>query len=269
MLDLQTVPSLSFNESSQPQAGAATNVNVNFFSPESVLDAVKSKIAKRKGFALATINLDHVVKLSRDKAFLKAYREHDLVVADGFPIVWLGRLAGAKRIQRTAGSDLLLPLVALAHQAGAKIALVGTTDDVLETAAAQLEKEYPGLAIAFRESPPFGFDPDSEAAADLLRRLEGSGAALCFLALGAPKQEKLAAAGGRYAPSVGFVSIGASLDFIAGRQKRAPRWMQEANLEWLWRLATDPRRLFGRYACCALVFPLLLLRALKTQRSRS
>merc|ERR1712034_123912 len=106
-----------------------------------------------------------------------------------------------------------------------------------------------------------GYDPDGEAAAADLARLAGDGAGLCFLALGAPKQERLAARGRDLAPRTGFVSVGAGLDFIAGHQRRAPRWVRKLAMEWLWRMASNPRRLAGRYAACALTLPGLVVQS--------
>lgn len=255
------MPELRFVIEKEQKHEAGPSINVNLFTPEATLAYVRQKLLSKEGFALATLNLDHIVKLVSSQTFFEAYRKHEAITADGFPIVWLGRLAGA-RITRTTGSDLFLPMIALAHELKAKIALVGTTNQALTLAAEKLQGLFPGLEIGFMESPAFGFDPTSEVAIDLLHRVEKSGAALCFLAFGAPKQELLAALGRKEAPSVGFASIGASIDFIAGSQKRAPRWAQASNLEWLWRLMTNPRRLSKRYAQCALIFPVYLVRSL-------
>jgi len=100
-----------------------------------------------------------------------------------------------------------------------------------------------------------GFDPLSREAAGVLQRLAQSGARLCFVALGAPKQEILAAMGRDLMPNVGFACIGAGIDFISGAETRAPQVLQTIGLEWLWRLAHAPRRLVGRYARCILVLP--------------
>ena len=109
----------------------------------------------------------------------------------------------------------------------------------------------------------FGFDPEGPAATACLDELAASGARLCLLALGAPKQEILAIRGAERLPGCGFVSVGAGLDFIAGHQSRAPVWVRRMALEWAWRLATNPRRLARRYLDCALVLPGLGVDALR------
>ncbi|WP_373355174.1 WecB/TagA/CpsF family glycosyltransferase [Pseudoroseicyclus sp. CXY001] len=220
---------------------------------------VGRRLAAGQGFALATVNLDHIVKLRRDAAFRAAYAAHELITADGNPIVWLARLGG-REVELLPGADLILPLCRLAAAHGAPVALVGATGQALAGAAARLRAEVPGLAVAAEIAPPMGFDPDGPAAEALLSEVVASGARIAFLALGAPKQEQLAALGLRLAPGVGFVSIGAGLDFLAGTQRRAPEWVRRLALEWLWRMLSNPRRLAGRYLASALVLPGLALR---------
>lgn len=218
-----------------------------------------------EGFALATLNLDHLVKLSRDAEFARAYAGQDLVVADGRPVVALARLAG-RPVDLLPGSDLVVPLARLATEAGQRVALVGATAPVLETAAETLRARVPGLDLGFCHAPEFGFDPDGAAAEAILRRLDAEGIGLCFLALGAPKQERLARRGRALAPRCGFASVGAGLDFLGGGQRRAPRWMRRIGLEWLWRMGTDPLRLAPRYAACAAILPGLAIQAWRLRR---
>lgn len=237
-----------------------TVIRVNVPDRDALLAAVAGRLAARQGFALATINLDHLVKLARSPEFRAAYAAQDLVVADGNPIVWLSRLAG-RPVRLVPGSDMVLPLARVAAAQGVAVALVGSTPAALDAAAARLQAEVPGLRIAARLSPPMGFDPGSDAAAELLEEVADSGARLCLLALGAPKQERLAARGRQIAPQVGFASVGAGLDFLAGTQERAPEWVRAIAMEWLWRMLSNPRRLAGRYAACAAILPAEALRA--------
>ncbi|MFA5041603.1 MAG: WecB/TagA/CpsF family glycosyltransferase, partial [Bdellovibrionales bacterium] len=232
--------------------------------PQDTLAYIRNKAREKSGYALATVNLDHVVKLAVDEPFFKAYVEHDVVVADGFPIVWLGRLMGAD-IVRTTGADLAVPVMSVLEEENRTLALIGTTQEVLEEVTKRMKKRFPMLDIVFTNAPPFGFDPLSDKALDLMKQVEASGASVCLLAFGAPKQEILAAQAKKVAPHVGFISVGAALDFIAGNQTRAPLWVQRSNTEWLWRLLHNPKRLFWRYAQCAFVFPILLVRALQAR----
>lgn len=221
---------------------------------------VGGRLRRGEGFALATLNLDHLVKLRADPAFARAYEAQDLVTADGNPVVWLSRLGGAP-VKLLPGADLVIPLAELAAREGRSVALLGSTDEALARAAEALKNRVSGLEVALRIAPPMGFDPESEAAGQMLAQLDAAGVGLCFLALGAPKQERLAARGRQLAPGVGFVSIGAGLDFLAGSQARAPDWVRRIAMEWLWRMLSNPRRLAVRYALCAAILPGHTLRA--------
>ncbi len=227
---------------------------------------VAARLAAGEGFALATINLDHLVKLAREPGFREIYAAQDLVVADGNPIVWLSRLAG-RPVDLVPGSDMVLPLARIAAQEGAPVALVGATAPVLRAAGQALRARVPDLQIATEIAPPMGFDPQGDDARAILDKLAQSGARLCFLALGAPKQEAFAAMGREHAPGIGFASIGAGLDFLAGSQKRAPRWVRAIAMEWLWRMLGNPRRLLLRYTLCALILPGQALAAWRLRRA--
>lgn len=240
-------------------------IRLNMPDMPALMAEVSRRFAKGQGFALATINLDHLVKLRSDPGFRAAYAAQDLVVADGNPIVWLSRMAG-REVTLLPGSDLVLPLARLAAQDGIAVALVGSTESALQLAAEHLRAKVPGLTISAIIAPPMGFDPASDAAGAILKQVEDSGARLTFLALGAPKQELLAARGRQDTPGVGFASIGAGLDFLAGNQTRAPRWVRRIAMEWAWRMATAPRRLVPRYARCAAILPAEVIAARRLRR---
>ena len=268
--------------SAAPPADASVPDDVVAFGPRPAPGAVRvthpgraallaelgRRLHAREGFTLATLNLDHVVKLRADPLFLAAYRRHSHVVADGNPIVWLSRLAGRGDVELVPGSELVAPLAALARREGAPVALLGATEAALARAARRLEADHPGLRIALRHAPPMGFDPEgapAEAAVAALERAAPAG--LCLLALGAPRQERFAAFAAPRLPGWGFASVGAGVDFVAGDQRRAPPLARRLALEWLWRAAGDPRRLGARYARCALILPGLARRA-RAARSR-
>ncbi len=235
-------------------------------TPDALSDAVSARLTAKEGFALATLNLDHLVKLHRDDAFSIAYQSQDFIVADGNPVVWMSRLA-KKPVALMPGSDLVVPLAKIAARLDVPIALVGSTDDALSGAAQALQTLVPELQVVSQIAPKMGFDPNSSDADAALAEVVRSGAGLAFLALGAPKQEILAARGRTSAPNVGFASIGAGLDFLTGHQRRAPRWMQILALEWLWRLISSPLRLARRYLRCIGILPRLFVDALRLRRA--
>ncbi|MEL7299504.1 MAG: WecB/TagA/CpsF family glycosyltransferase [Pseudomonadota bacterium] len=240
---------------------SGTTIAVNMHDAPMALSAVAERLRAGEGFALATLNLDHVVKLRRAPAFRAAYAAQDLVTADGNPIVWLSRLAGAPAAL-APGSDLVVPLCRLAAELGRPVGFLGSTAGTLAQAERALGALVPGLEIRARIAPGFDFDPLGAEAAEHLAALEAAGVALCFLALGAPKQEMLAARARQVAPSLGLVSVGAGLDFLAAPGTRAPAWMRRMALEWAWRLLRDPGRLAGRYLACFAILPGLIRAAL-------
>lgn len=230
-----------------------------------LLDDLAHHMAQGRGFALATLNLDHVVKLRQSPEFSHAYLAHTHVTADGNPIVWLCRLA-RQPVALIPGSELIVPLAEVAARQGVPVALVGSTQETLALATKQLEQRVPGLEVVLQLAPPMGFDPTGAEADAIIAEIGDSGAGVCFLALGAPKQEQLAARAHLDLPGVGFVSIGAGLDFIAGSQRRAPRLVRMLAAEWLWRLVSNPKRLAARYGACLWVLPGLTLEALRERR---
>jgi len=237
-------------------------VKVNIPTRTALFHAVQTRLEKSKGFALATLNLDHLTKLPVDPAFAAAYRAQELVVADGRPVVWLARLAG-KPLELIPGSDLVIPLCELAAKMQMPVALVGSTDTALAGAKIALQEQVPTLNIVLTYAPPYGFDPAGDMATEICDMLNTSGARLCFVALGAPKQELFAAFARNKAPAVGFASVGAGLDFLAGQQVRAPKFMRALALEWLWRALQSPKRMIPRYAKCFAILPGLICDALR------
>lgn len=221
---------------------------------------IRARFRAGQGFALATLNLDHLVKMEASAAFLSAYQAQDLVVADGRPVVWLSRLA-RRPVELMPGSDMVLPLSRLAAEAGVPVVLAGSTEEALKDAEAALTAAVPGLKITWIHAPSGRFDPEGDEADQILHRLDETGPCLCFLALGAPKQEQFAQRGRKLAPAAGFASVGAGLDFLGGHQKRAPSWVRAIAMEWLWRALSSPGRLLPRYLKCIAILPGLTLAA--------
>lgn len=241
-------------------SGPGYNVTINMPDRASLFPTLTRRLREKSGFALATLNVDHLSKLPYDPAFSQAYDAHDLIVADGRPIVWLSQL-GQRPVALIPGSDLIVPMCELAAESGTSVALVGSNEHALAAAARRIKAEVIGVRIVMCHAPPYGFDPTGTDAEAICKMLNESGAGICFVALGAPKQEIFAAFARGRCPSIGFASIGAGLDFLAGEQVRAPRWMRALAVEWIWRLLQNPRRMGPRYAKCFTVLPLLAKRA--------
>jgi exopolysaccharide biosynthesis WecB/TagA/CpsF family protein len=246
--------------------GAPARVVVNVTSRDALLADLSDRMANRRPFQVATLNLDHVVKLHQDERFRAAYVSHSHVTADGNPIVWLSRLSG-QNVSLVPGSELVEPLVDLAARQGVPTAFIGGTPQTLQKMAYTLRRRHPALDIRLLDAPEMGFDPESASAEGLISRVAASGARLVFVGLGAPRQEQFVARAAGYLKDTGFVSVGAGLDFIAGTQSRAPRAVRGVAAEWLWRLFGDPGRLAGRYARCIAVLPSLTQSALRQRRA--
>lgn len=236
-------------------------ITVNVHSiPEGVASIV-SAAQHGDNFSVCTLNLDHVDQLQHNPAFLGAYRRARFVTADGFPIVVLSRLLGG-RMDRTTGADLVEPICREAGKNKLPIFLLGSNEATLATASERLCERYEGLEIAGTLSPGLNFDPYSDEADCAIESIRNSGAKLCFVALGAPKQEVFAARCLDELDGTGLLCIGAALDFIAGSQIRAPAFSQKYGLEWAWRMLQNPRRLAPRYARCVATVPQLVAQSL-------
>lgn len=237
------------------------NLRINLPRTPDALALVEGRLEQGQGFSLATLNLDHAVLLQRAGPFREAYRRHSHVTADGKPIAWLARKLD-RRVERVAGSDLALPCIGIAARLGAPIALIGAADEtVLDKAEDALKRTCPELRVALKRSPSFPFDPFGPEADAIIAEVGASEARLALLALGAPRQEILASRLAEACPQLGIMSIGASVDFIAGTAKRAPKAFQSLGFEWVWRLMLEPARLGPRYWRCARLLPRLVIEA--------
>ena len=189
---------------------------------------VDARIRSRRPGYIVTPNVDHVCRFHRDPLFREVYRDAFLVLADGKPILWSSHLVRKPLPAKLSGSDLVPLLSQFAAEQGHPVYFFGAADGVANAAARALEQRFRGLKVAGVYSPPMGFPLDGDASDEAVKHLRGSGAAMCFVALGSPKQELWMQ---RYYAASGvpvMAGIGAGLDFAAGHLRRAPRWMQEA-----------------------------------------
>jgi exopolysaccharide biosynthesis WecB/TagA/CpsF family protein len=205
---------------------------------------------------VVTPNADHLVRMSRDPRFRAACRHNLLCVLDSRVVRGLGRLFGLAMPAVVPGSDLTVELLARHLRPGERITIVGLSPTWLPALVVRC-----GLAPPAHYNPARGFEDDPDAFAAAVAFVRAHPARLVFLAVGSPRQEYLAAAisAGGGASGTGLC-IGASLEFLAGARARAPRWMRRIGLEWLFRLACDPRRLFRRYLIDGPAVIVLLLR---------
>jgi N-acetylglucosaminyldiphosphoundecaprenol N-acetyl-beta-D-mannosaminyltransferase len=216
---------------------------------------------------VVTPNVDHVVMLQHHEGLRAAYHDAGMVLADGTPVLWSSRLlqgADGRLPERVAGSDLVPALFSAASDesagGGLRIYLLGAAPGVADRAAGNIRKDWPAVEIVGTYSPPIGFERDATENEAILNRIAAARPDVLIIGLGAPKQELwVHQHRGRIAAKVALC-VGATIDFLAGERKRAPMWMREAGLEWLYRVALEPRRLAARYAKDALIFPRLVAR---------
>lgn len=228
---------------------------------EGALDAIDRLISAKRGGTVFTPNVDHIVMAEHDERFRTAYRAAALSLVDGTPVLWASRLLRKPLPAKISGSDLVMPLMRRAAERGYRVYFLGGAEGVAELAKSKLEAELPGIQIVGTDASRI--DVNQPADADrVAERIERAAPDLVLVALGAPKQELWSfSRAERLKPAV-LLGVGASLDFVAGIQKRAPRWMSKVGLEWLYRLAQEPRRLAARYLLRDPEFCLILLRQL-------
>lgn len=204
--------------------------------------------AERPGGLVVTPNVDHVVMLERDAEMRRIFHDATYRFADGMPLVWLSRLlARPGLVARVTGADLLVSVAEAAARDGTKLYFLGGLPGVADRAAIRLRERFPDLNVAGRYCPPFGFERDEAECRRIVQKVNASGASILFMGVGTPKQEKWLDA---WMPALNprvMLGVGAAFDFVAGTARRAPARMQRWGLEWLWRLARDPRRLAHRY----------------------
>jgi len=180
-----------------------------------------------------------------DPDFQRIVNGADLVTPDGMPLVWALKLLGIKQAERVYGPTLTTIVCREAARQGVPVGFYGGTDEVLEMMKANLLRDYPNLDIAYIYSPPFR-PPTDEEDRQVVEDILNSGAKILFVGIGCPKQERWMAAHKDRLP-MPLLGVGAAFDFIAGIKPQAPRWMQKMGLEWLFRLISEPKRLWWRY----------------------
>jgi N-acetylglucosaminyldiphosphoundecaprenol N-acetyl-beta-D-mannosaminyltransferase len=216
-------------------------------SEAQLLDALFDALARQRGGWLITANLDFLRRYRRDERMQVLYAEADLRVADGMPLVWAARLQGTPLPERIAGSSLLRPLAQRAAAESRRIYFLGGEGRTAEAAAHQLASEFPGLAVAGFSSPWLPTEPDDAAVEPTRQALTEARPDIVLVALGSPKQEWLISKLRRSLPACWFIGVGMSFSFTTGHRSRAPVWMQRTGLEWVHRLASEPKRLGRRY----------------------
>lgn len=200
-----------------------------------------------KGRYILTPNVDHMIKIQKDKLFKEIYDHADLIVTDGTPLMWIAESTGEPIKEKIPGSDMLPRVCEEAAKRNIKIFLFGAAKGVAKEAAKELKNKYKGLKIVGTYSPPSGFEKDEDELEKAFAAINEAKTDIVVMGLGSPKQEKLIYKYRDRIDAKVFLPFGAAIDFEAGRVKRAPLWMRDRGMEWFYRFINEPGRLFKRY----------------------
>lgn len=216
--------------------------------------------AQRGGDLVMTPNADHMLRLHRDAAFRRCYQQASFVVADGVSVVWASRVFGRALPERVAGSDLMPALCIEAARRGLTYFFVGGNPGDAASAATVLAQRAGRDGCVGVDCPPFGFEKDAAYVDGLVRRIQAANPHIVCVGLGSPKQEYLMVELKQRLSGFGaMLGVGVTFSFVAGTVKRAPKLVRKLALEWLWRLAREPRRLWRRYLDNLVCFPWLVM----------
>jgi len=235
---------------------------------DGALNAIDRLVSAGNGGTVFTPNVDHVVMAEHDPRFCTAYASAALSLVDGTPVLWAARLLRTPLPEKISGSDLVMPLLRRAAERGYRVYFLGGAPGVADQAKAKLEAELPGIRIVGTDASRIDVNALGERD-EVAERIRRAAPDLVLVALGAPKQEIWSHTRAESLKPAVLIGVGASLDFVAGTQKRAPRWMSKVGLEWLYRLAQEPRRLAARYLLRDPEFGLILLRQLARGSKRA
>ena len=220
-------------------------VNIAAIDMEWLVGYVNNNIRMLSGDYICASNVHTTVTAYEDPEYMKVQNGGIMAIPDGRPLSSVGQKRGFKNMKRTAGPNLMEEIFKISVEKGYRHYFYGSTDETLDKMYAALSDAYPGIQIVGLYSPPFRPITEDEDKA-IVEQINETKPDFVWVGLGAPKQEKWMAAHQGKVNGL-MVGVGAGFDYYAGNIKRAPEWMQMRNLEWVYRLIQDPRRLFGRY----------------------
>lgn len=223
------------------------NTEIDNLTMRETIDEIDKLIKENKFAYVVTPNVDHIVKLETDKELQEVYKDASLILTDGKPLIWISKFYKTPIKEKISGSDLFPLLCEMAAQKGYNMFFLGAGEGVARKAAENLMKKFPKLNIVGTYSPPFGFEKDKEEVQKIISMINEANPKILIVGLGCPKQEKFIH---KYRKELNVpisLGLGASIDFEAGNVKRAPKWMSDNGLEWLYRLSKEPKRMFKRY----------------------
>lgn len=223
------------------------NIEIDNLTMEEALESINSLIEQRKNAYVVTPNVDHLVQIENGSELAKAYKNADLILTDGKPLLWIAKWYNTPIKEKISGSDLFPKLCRLAADKNYTMFFLGAGEGIAAKAAKNLEKKFKGLRVVGTYSPPFGFERDINELDKIEKMIKEKQPDILIVGLGCPKQELFIYNNKDHLNVPISLGLGASLDFEAGNIKRAPKWMSNIGLEWLFRITQDPKRLAKRY----------------------
>ncbi len=223
-------------------------LSVNVESMDELIDLyVNATTDNVKTFTL-TPNLDFLRLAYKDKDFFNIINNATFSTIDGKPLLWIAKWLHIKDFKhKISGSDLAVKLLDVMDENGYSLFLFGGKDGVAENAKEKINEKYPNIKVVGTLTPDFGYEKDEEKSLKYIEIINKTNAQFVYLCTGAPKTEKFYSKYQGKFNNANYFSVGATIDFIAGNIKRAPKWMSNCGLEWLYRLSKDFKRLFKRY----------------------
>ena len=223
------------------------NTYLDNVSRDEAIAHIEQCIDERRIRHVITPNVDQIVRIEKDPYFKEICEHAELLLADGHPLLWIAKWYKIPIKEKICGSDLVPKLCEIAAKKGYSVFFLGAAPGVAQRATDKLKEKLPSLKVAGAYSPPIGFEKDQEELNKINQMLYDSHADMLFVGMGVPKQDIFIYENmNKYQIPVSF-SIGATIDFIAGEQKRAPKWMRKNGIEWFYRLCQSPKRMFKRY----------------------
>lgn len=223
------------------------NTYVNNVTMNETLGAIDEMVKSEKKSYIVAINVDVVMKIEKDKYLKKITDEADMVLVDGKPLIWISKWHKKPIKEKISGSDLVPLLCEQAANKGYTMFILGGKEGIAEQAKKKLEEKHPDIKIVGTYAPPFGFEKDKEELKRINEMISEKHPDILVACFGCPKQEKFIYENYRIYNAKVSVCAGATVDFLAGNVKRAPKWMSDHGLEWLYRFFQEPKRLFKRY----------------------
>lgn len=233
-------------------------------SRRQTVDHIVAAIEEKRPIQHCVINVAKLVAMQSDSALRHDVESSDIVNADGMGVVWGARLLGVNVPERVAGIDLFQDLLQVCAERGYRPYLLGAREDVLEAAVRAIETRYPGIRIAGYRHGYFAREEEPR----IVGAIRASEADMLFVAISSPVKERFIAEHRERLGVPFLMGVGGSIDVIAGHVDRAPAWMQQYGLEWLFRVIQEPRRMWKRYLVTNTVFAGLLAREIGARALR-